>query len=259
MLHLSGPVSPQITARSGGSAGATVAPCSAAPILRRGGGAQRNVPAACSAFTLSAIAMCTAGVALVLLVAQAGLHRCPGRLGGAGQTAGRTLYAALGRHTTMTVRTTILVALGGHTTATFSAAFGRTKVVAGPLASGMVHGRRAGRAPTSADAAHDAATADGPTNVSCGKYPGLWSAPMSVTRASPSGPIRSGVASTAVPARSRRWPGDGDLSKVVATAQCPAAAGRRHGGGTHLFSHGRRTHSASRSVQGMRREPAFSA
>ncbi|PBC93095.1 hypothetical protein SAMN05446589_10232 [Streptomyces sp. OV198] len=38
------------------------------------------------------------------------------RLGGAGQTVGRTLYAALARRTTVTARTAVLLALGGITT-----------------------------------------------------------------------------------------------------------------------------------------------
>ena len=42
-------------------------------------------------------------------------------IGGAGQTLGRTLYAALARRTTVTARTTILIALGSLTAAVFAA------------------------------------------------------------------------------------------------------------------------------------------
>ncbi len=60
-------------------------------------------------------------------------------IGGAGQTLGRTLYAALARRTTATARTTILIALGGLTTAAFAAASGPyALLIAVAVVAGMV-------------------------------------------------------------------------------------------------------------------------
>lgn len=54
---------------------------------------------------------------------------------------GRTLYAALGRRTTVTARTAVLVALGGITTTAFSAVPGPyALLVAMPVAAGIVRG-----------------------------------------------------------------------------------------------------------------------
>ncbi|MFE5374099.1 MFS transporter [Streptomyces mirabilis] len=98
-----------------------------------------------SAFTLSAFAMYAVVVALVPLLLERGYTTTQAALalglGGAGQTVGRTLYAALARRTTVTARTAVLVALGGITTATFSVVSGPYAVlVAMSVAAGMVRG-----------------------------------------------------------------------------------------------------------------------
>ncbi len=62
-------------------------------------------------------------------------------IGGAGQTLGRTLYAALARRTTPTARTTTLIALGALTTAAFAAISGPyALLIAVSIAAGMVRG-----------------------------------------------------------------------------------------------------------------------
>ncbi len=62
-------------------------------------------------------------------------------LGGAGQTLGRTLYAALARRTAVTARTTILIVLGGLTTAVFAAVSGPYPLlVTVSIAAGVVRG-----------------------------------------------------------------------------------------------------------------------
>nr|WP_307794312.1 MFS transporter [Actinospica acidiphila] len=62
-------------------------------------------------------------------------------MGGAGQTLGRTLYAALARRTAATARTTILIALGGLTTAAFAAVPGPyALLIAVSVVAGMVRG-----------------------------------------------------------------------------------------------------------------------
>ncbi|HEX5566716.1 MAG TPA: MFS transporter, partial [Streptomyces sp.] len=72
-------------------------------------------------FTLSAFAMYAVVVALVPLLLERGYTTAQAAwalgLGGAGQTAGRTLYATLAHHTGILTRTTVLIALGGATTA----------------------------------------------------------------------------------------------------------------------------------------------
>ena len=98
-----------------------------------------------SAFTLSAFAMYAVVIALVPLLTERGASTTAAAwalgLGGAGQTLGRTLYAALARRTNVTVRTAALIAAGGATTAALA-------VVPGPIvlltalaiAAGMVRG-----------------------------------------------------------------------------------------------------------------------
>ncbi|MGW3152614.1 MFS transporter, partial [Streptomyces sp. NPDC001177] len=98
-----------------------------------------------AAFTLSGFAMYAVVVALVPLLLERGCTTSQAAwalgLGGAGQTLGRTLYAALARHTGAAARTAVLVALGGFTTAALA-------VVPGPypllvtvsVAAGMVRG-----------------------------------------------------------------------------------------------------------------------
>ncbi|URN18544.1 MFS transporter [Streptomyces sudanensis] len=98
-----------------------------------------------AAFTLSGFAMYAVVVALVPLLLERGYTTSQAAwalgIGGAGQTLGRTLYAALARRTTATTRTTILIALGGLTTAAFAAAPGPYGLlIAVAIVAGMVRG-----------------------------------------------------------------------------------------------------------------------
>nr|WP_053764280.1 MFS transporter [Streptomyces sp. AS58] len=98
-----------------------------------------------AAFTLSGFAMYAVVVALVPLLLERGYTSSQAAwalgIGGAGQTLGRTLYAALARRTTATARTTILIALGGLTTAAFAAAPGPYALfIAVSVVAGMVRG-----------------------------------------------------------------------------------------------------------------------
>jgi MFS family permease len=95
--------------------------------------------------TLSAFAMYAVVVALVPLLQERGYSTSQAAwvlgIGGAGQTLGRTMYAALARRTTATVRTTILTAFGALTTAAYAAVpgpYGLLVVVS--IAAGMVRG-----------------------------------------------------------------------------------------------------------------------
>ncbi|MGA5494287.1 MFS transporter [Streptomyces cinereoruber] len=76
------------------------------------------------AFLLSAFAMYAAVVTLVPLLLERDYTTAQAAwalgLGGAGQTLGRTLYAALARRTNATTRTVVLIALGAVTTAAFA-------------------------------------------------------------------------------------------------------------------------------------------
>ncbi|MGA5642600.1 MFS transporter [Streptomyces cinereoruber] len=76
------------------------------------------------AFLLSAFAMYAAVVTLVPLLLECGYTTAQAAwalgLGGAGQTLGRTLYAALARRTNATTRTVVLIVLGAVTTAAFA-------------------------------------------------------------------------------------------------------------------------------------------
>ncbi|MGW2103683.1 MFS transporter, partial [Streptomyces olivaceoviridis] len=98
-----------------------------------------------AAFTLSGFAMYAVVVALVPLLLERGYTSSQAAwalgIGGAGQTLGRTLYAALARRTTPTARTTILIALGGLTTAAFATAPGPyALLIAVSVVAGMVRG-----------------------------------------------------------------------------------------------------------------------
>ncbi|MCX4480180.1 MFS transporter [Streptomyces cellulosae] len=98
-----------------------------------------------AAFTLSAFAMYAVVVALVPLLLERGYTAGQAAwvlgIGGAGQTLGRTLYAALARRTTATARTTILIALGGLSTAAFAVVPGPyALLIAVSVAAGMVRG-----------------------------------------------------------------------------------------------------------------------
>ncbi|MFE5616828.1 MFS transporter [Streptomyces sp. NPDC056524] len=97
------------------------------------------------AFTLSALAMYAVVVALVPLLLERGFTTSQAAwalgLGGAGQTLGRTLYAALARRTGTTTRTVVLIALGGMTTAALAVTpgpYGLLLVVS--IAAGVVRG-----------------------------------------------------------------------------------------------------------------------
>lgn len=98
-----------------------------------------------AAFALSAFAMYTVLIALIPLLAERGAGTTIAAwalgLGGAGQTLGRTLYAALARHTNATTRTAALIAAGGATTAALAVAPGpMALLIALAIAAGMVRG-----------------------------------------------------------------------------------------------------------------------
>ncbi|MFJ5780327.1 MFS transporter [Streptomyces sp. NPDC093094] len=75
-------------------------------------------------FTLSAFAMYAVVITLVPLLLERGCTTTQAAwalgLGGAGQVLGRTLYAALARHTGVVTRTAALIGLGGLTTASLA-------------------------------------------------------------------------------------------------------------------------------------------
>ncbi|MFH8873181.1 MFS transporter [Streptomyces griseus] len=98
-----------------------------------------------AAFTLSGFAMYAVVVALVPLLLERGYTTSQAAwalgIGGAGQTLGRTLYAALARRTTATARATVLIALGGLTTLSMAAAPGSyALIIAVSVVAGMVRG-----------------------------------------------------------------------------------------------------------------------
>lgn len=98
-----------------------------------------------AAFTLSGFAMYAVVVALVPLLLERGYTTGQAAwalgIGGAGQTLGRMLYAALARRTSAAARTTILIALGALTTAAFAAAPGPyALLLAVSVVAGMVRG-----------------------------------------------------------------------------------------------------------------------
>ncbi|MER6647264.1 MULTISPECIES: MFS transporter [Streptomyces griseus group] len=97
------------------------------------------------ALTLSAFTVSAAVVALVPLLLERGYSTSQAAwalgLGGAGQTLGRTLYAAIARRTEVTARTTTLIALGGLTTAALALAPGPYPLlIALSIVAGMVRG-----------------------------------------------------------------------------------------------------------------------
>ncbi|MEV4947732.1 MFS transporter [Streptomyces sp. NPDC053755] len=97
------------------------------------------------AFTVSSFAMYAVVVTLVPLLLDRGYTTSQAAwalgLGGAGQTAGRTLYAPLARSTGTTVRTTTLIALGALTTAALAVTPGPYGlVIAVSIAAGMIRG-----------------------------------------------------------------------------------------------------------------------
>ncbi|MFI2369285.1 MFS transporter [Streptomyces sp. NPDC018833] len=98
-----------------------------------------------TAFTLSGFAMYAVVIALVPLLLERGCTTTQAAwilgIGGAGQTAGRTLYAALARRVGPTPRATALMALGGVTTAGFALIPGPYAVlIALSVVAGMVRG-----------------------------------------------------------------------------------------------------------------------
>ncbi|MEU3684312.1 MFS transporter [Streptomyces sp. NPDC030592] len=98
-----------------------------------------------AAFTLSGFAMYAVVMALVPLLLERGYTTSQAAwalgIGGAGQTLGRTLYAALARRTTATARTTALIALGALTTAAFAAVPGPyALLIVMAVVAGMVRG-----------------------------------------------------------------------------------------------------------------------
>ncbi|MFJ9865401.1 MFS transporter [Streptomyces sp. NPDC101165] len=110
-------------------------------------GAERSRPfwLLAATLTLSAFAMYAVVVALVPLLLARGYSTTQAAwalgLGGAGQTLGRTLYAAIARHTGPTARTSALIALGGATTAALALVPGPYPLLLGlSIAAGMVRG-----------------------------------------------------------------------------------------------------------------------
>ncbi|MDQ0601974.1 MFS family permease [Streptomyces canus] len=98
-----------------------------------------------AALTLSAFAVSAVVVALVPLLLERGYSTTEAAgalgLGGAGQTLGRTLYAAIARRTRTTARTTALIALGALATAALALVPGPyALLVALSVAAGMVRG-----------------------------------------------------------------------------------------------------------------------
>ncbi|MFE1880008.1 MFS transporter [Streptomyces diastatochromogenes] len=123
------------------------APASVTPDDRSAQQAERTRPfwLLATALTISAFAMYAVVVALVPLLLARGYSTTQAAwalgLGGAGQTLGRTLYAALARRTRPTARTSTLIGLGGVTTAALALVPGPYPLLLGlSLAAGMVRG-----------------------------------------------------------------------------------------------------------------------
>lgn len=98
-----------------------------------------------AAFALSAFAMYAVLIALIPLLTERGASTTAAAwalgLGGAGQTLGRTLYAALARRTSATTRSAALMAAGGVTTAALAVVPGpMALLIALAIAAGMVRG-----------------------------------------------------------------------------------------------------------------------
>lgn len=96
-------------------------------------------------FTLSAFAMYAVVIGLVPLLLERGYSTTQAAwalgLGGAGQTLGRTLYAALARHLGVTARTVTLIALGALTTAALATVVGPyALLVAVSVLAGVIRG-----------------------------------------------------------------------------------------------------------------------
>ncbi|MFF3722300.1 MFS transporter [Streptomyces erythrochromogenes] len=96
-------------------------------------------------FTLSAFAMYAVVIGLVPLLIERGYTTTQAAwalgLGGAGQTLGRTLYAALARRLGVTARTVTLIALGALTTAALATAAGPyALLVAVSVLAGVIRG-----------------------------------------------------------------------------------------------------------------------
>ncbi|SFL92748.1 MFS transporter [Streptomyces pini] len=98
-----------------------------------------------ASLTLSSLTVSATVIALVPLLLERGCTTTQAAwalgLGGAGQTAGRVLYATLARRTTVTARTTSLIALSGATTAALALVPGPYGLlVALSVAAGAVRG-----------------------------------------------------------------------------------------------------------------------
>ncbi|MGW7051260.1 MFS transporter [Streptomyces sp. NPDC054887] len=123
------------------------APPAPAHLPRSAGAVARSRPfrTLAAAFTLSGFAMYAVVVALVPLLLERGYTPAQAAwvlgVGGVGQTAGRTLYAAVARRTAPTTRTTALIALGGVTTLGIALTPGPyALLMALSVAAGMVRG-----------------------------------------------------------------------------------------------------------------------
>lgn len=98
-----------------------------------------------AALALSAVALYAVVIALVPLLLARGYSPDQAAwalgLGGAGQTAGRTLYATLAHRTGVTTRTAVLIALGGATTAALAFVAGPYALIVGlSITAGAVRG-----------------------------------------------------------------------------------------------------------------------
>ncbi|MEV3989908.1 MFS transporter [Streptomyces sp. NPDC049837] len=133
-----------------------------------------------AAFALSGFAMYAVVIGLVPLLLERGASATAAAwalgLGGAGQTLGRTLYAAFARRTTATARTTALIAAGGATTLALALVPGPIALLTAlAIAAGMVRGNLTLLQAT--------AVADRWGTGAYGRLSGLLAAPVTVAAA----------------------------------------------------------------------------
>ncbi|WP_251061222.1 MFS transporter [Streptomyces sp. ISL-100] len=133
-----------------------------------------------AALTLSGFAMYAVVMGLVPLLTERGATTTEAAwalgLGGAGQTLGRTLYATVARHTSVTARTAALVAAGGATTAALA-------LIPGPLPLLVLLAVIAGTVRGNLTLLQATAVTDRWGTTHYGRLSGLLSAPASITAA----------------------------------------------------------------------------
>ncbi|WP_331758585.1 MFS transporter (plasmid) [Streptomyces sp. NBC_01547] len=133
-----------------------------------------------AALTLSGFAMYAVVMGLVPLLTERGATATEAAwvlgLGGAGQTLGRTLYAALARRTSVTARTAALIAAGGATTAALA-------LVPGPLPLLALFAVLAGTVRGNLTLLQATAVTDRWGTTHYGRLSALLSAPASITAA----------------------------------------------------------------------------